>query len=168
MTHPLYSILKDVNGATFIGLDTETVPRINGGKANPFVGNVVKRSTGMSVMVFTNQNSNGYTNMVNKRLKEEGLDSYTPGERHWGTRIPGTPFVENKGQLYLEVICLSAPRKVEYLYKGKVIDKALITGLKESSGAGAQGGLVNKVQIRDFKFGSIKGIRVNKEEHTFI
>jgi hypothetical protein len=53
-------------------------------------GRVTKQTTGASVMVFTNQASNGYENMVQRRLVAEGKDPAS--------------FVKKFNQVLLEVV----------------------------------------------------------------
>lgn len=165
----LQLLLSQVNGASFISIDAETVPVLKGGKKNPFQGRVVKISKGASVMVFQNKNSNGYENMVNRRLIAEGKDpeSFTLGPRPWGTRIPATPFIEHKDETYLEVIFLKAPKDVTYLVDGKETPADQIEGLERTpENADSQGGLDNKVVVRTFKCNSIRTIRVDGIEAT--
>lgn len=155
-----------VNGATFIGLDTETAVTLKGGKSNPLQGRVTKVTMGSSVMVFQNKHQNGYENMVNRRLVEEGkdLNSFTVGPRAWGTREKGTPFVTHNGNEYLEVIFLKAG-DTHYRVDGKVTPKSEIPGLPESSQEAHQGGLNDKVIIRTYAVESILAIRVDKTTH---
>lgn len=158
--------IANVNGASFIGLDTVTTPVLTGGKKNLQQGRVQKRMTGASVMVFQNKNSNGYENMVQRRLVQEGKDpaSFVLGARSWGTRLEDMPIVEHvkDGAVkhYLEVIFLKSGT-VEYLLDGVVVPASQIEGLKESAETGGQGGLENKVVIRTFDVDSITEIRVD-------
>lgn len=48
-------VLKNVNGSSFVGIDTETDVTLLGGKNNPMQGRVTKKTTGSSVMVFSKQ-----------------------------------------------------------------------------------------------------------------
>lgn len=162
----LQALLANVNGNTIISIDTETVPTLKGGKANPMQGKVRKVMIGGNVMVFTNKNSNGYENMVNRRLEKEGFDakSFSVGPRSWGSRIEGTPFVEHNGALYLEVIFLRAG-KVEYKHGVRPIAADQIEGLQEKQEA-EQGGLTDKVFIRTFKEESIIAITIDGKRHT--
>jgi len=169
----IVDILQRVNGATFVGIDTRTEPTIrktidteDGRVSNPHYGRITKLQTGSSVMVFQNKNSNGYVNMINRRLVQEGKDpeSFKLGPRKWGTRIDNLPLVEHKGQYYLEVIYLKAG-DVTYLLDGQPIDPSEIQGMTESK-AGEQGGLTNSVIIRTIKMSSISAITLNKETHT--
>lgn len=64
--------VANVNGASFVSISTVTTPKLTGGKSNPHQGRVQKVMTSANVMVFQNKNSNGYENMVNRRLIAEG------------------------------------------------------------------------------------------------
>jgi hypothetical protein len=161
----LQTILANVNGASFISIDTETEVKLKGGKSNPFQGRVTKRSTGHRVMVFQNKKSNAYENMVFRRLEKEGKNpaSFQLGERAWGKRIPETPFIEHNGGIYLEVIFLGAG-KSELLVDGKPYSGE-IPGLEAPKvDEESQGGLDDKVVIRTFKADSVKKIRVDHQE----
>ena len=159
-------IKKHINGATFISLDTLTNVELLGGKKNPFQGRVQKLMEGGSCMVFQNKHLNAYSEMVKRRLEQEGKDltSFKLGERAWGTRVPNSPIIEHNGKEYLEVIFLHAG-KITYLVDGKETDKATITGLKPPK-EGEQGGLTDKVILRTFAVDSI--IKVKIDKHVFI
>lgn len=173
MRHNVNWIFANVNGNSFVGLDTETKVALRGGKKNPMLGRVNKKTTRSRVMVFQNRLSNAYDNMVKRRLEAEGKDpnSFVLSPRVWGERIPNTPFVRhiNKdGQLkhYLEVIFLAAG-KSEYLLDGKHIDKEMIEGLPEAEllvSDNVQGGLENQVIIRTYDVASLTGIRIDNDE----
>lgn len=168
MSTNLAQLLTDhVNGATFISINTSTQPRMNGGKKNPFIGRVDKVTEGAVVMVFQNKTTNAYANMVNRRLEKEGHspDSFKLSPRVWGTRIPNTPFVEHKGQYYLEVIFLSNG-KTHYELDGKSSPMMMEWKVASSGGEGKQGGLEDKVIIRTFKVDNITSITVDKHTYT--
>lgn len=155
----LTTLFANVSGNTFVGIDTKTVPVLAGGKSNSMQGRVVKVMTGASVMVFQNKNSNGYENMVKRRLEKEGKnpESFSLGRRTWGERVEGTPVVEHKGQEYLEVIFLKTG-EVSYELDGAPIAKSAVVGLKEVEPSG-QGGLDNTVYIRTFAKDSITKVK---------
>lgn len=156
---------EKVNGATFLSIDTSTIPTLTGGKKNPMQGRITKVMVGSNVMVFQNKNTNAYENMVHRRLAQEGKDpaSFELGERAWGVREHGTPFVTHKGELYLEVIFLKAG-EVSYYLDGQPIDKNQIIGLSEKE-EGRQGGLENKVIIRTFKAVNVQAINVGHQRY---
>jgi len=161
-------IMQSVNGASFIGIDTTTDVKLKGGKKNELQGLVEKVTIGSSVMVFQNKTKNGYHEMIKRRLEKEGKspDSFELGPRSWGTRMEGIPFVEHKGEYYLEVIFLHSGNS-HYEVMGHVVSANHIEGLPESrSESSGQGGLEDKVVIRTFKVSSITKITINKETFT--
>jgi hypothetical protein len=158
-------LLKNVNGGTFISIDTITPVTLKGGKSNPFQGRVTKEVTGSNVMVFQNKTTNAYENMVNRRLNKEGKSTtFEVGPRAWGTRIANTPFVEHKGQLYLEVIFLAAGER-RILVDGRPFN-GTIQGMDEKEESAHQGGLNDKVIIRTYNVAHIERITVDGVAHT--
>lgn len=172
----LIELLKSVNGASFISIDTLTIPTINktiGGRGkdaipNPHYGRITKVMTNAVVMVFQNKTVNGYEAMIQRRLSQEGKDpaSFTLGERKWGTRLENLPVVEHNGEYYLEVIFLK-PGTAHYCLDGQVIHPADIQGMRVvDKDETQQGGLDDQVIIRSFKFDSITRIKI--DGNTFI
>jgi len=161
----LVNAVANINGASFVGLDTHTDVALTGGQKNPMQGRVTKRMRGATVMSFQNKNFSAYEAMVHRRLAAEGKDpaKFELGERAWGVRIPNMPIVEHKGEYYLEVIAMS-PGIITYELDGNPIDASAIIGLKSQS-AGEQGGLENKVIIRTFKAESIVALRIDGVEY---
>lgn len=175
--YSLREIFKNVSGASFVGIDIESVQKLSGGKKNPHQGRVTKKTTGQQVMVFTNQDQNGYENMVQKRLIEEGKDptDFAVGPLPWGTRVPNSPIIEHTkdGVLkeYLQVVCLT-PGKSEYFLDGEPIAKSDIEGMpneeeKPVIEEGGQGGLSKKVIIRTFSADSLVNVRIDGNEYNF-
>jgi len=148
-----------LEGGTFVGLDTETPVKLKGGKKNPQQGRVTKVMKGAQVMSFSNTNGSAYDAMVRRRLEAEGKDpdSFELSPRAWGERISGTPFVEHKGEHYLEVIFLKAG-EVQYQLDGQSVPESEIEGLPDKQ-EGQQGGLENKVVIRTFKLENVTALR---------
>ncbi len=162
----LENILSTVNGASFISLDTTTVPKLRGGKKNTMQGRIRKHNTGASIMVFQNKVKHGYDAMVKRRLEAEGkaASDFTLGERAWGTRVPNLPIVEHKGAQYLEVIFLHSGQTT-YTIDGDHIDVIDIEGLTDKP-EGEQGGLNDKVIIRTFKVSSIDRLKIGGEVYN--
>lgn len=162
----LEQAFADVNGSSFVGIDTLTDVKLTGGKKNPMQGRITKQTLGANVMVFQNKLSNGYENMVHRRLAAEGKDpsNFELGPRTWGERIDNTPFIrhEHDGSVkhYLEVIFLK-PGTSTYLLDGAVIAAADITGLPVAPEPTGQGGLEHQVIIRSFAASSITQVRVD-------
>jgi hypothetical protein len=151
--------LKKLNGTAIAAIDTFTPVKLTGGKKNAMQGKIYKKVTGSNIMFFCNLNSNGYENMVNRRLEQEGKEPFTLSPRVWGERVTGTPFVSHKGSLYVEAIFLKAPTKITYYLDDQEIDKSDIIGLPEKS-EGDQGGLDNKVVIRTYHIENITSLKM--------
>lgn len=158
----LINLLSKVNGSTFIGITTETVLPLLGGKKNPMKDRVKKITTNTNVMVFQNKNVNGYAAMVQRRLEQEGKEiHFQLGPRKWGTRVPDMPIVEHEGRHYLEVIVLRTGQ-VHYELDGQAIAPADIEGFKDHYEGGEQGGLDRKVMIKAYAFDSLRSITIDK------
>jgi hypothetical protein len=159
---------NNINGNTFVGIDSITIPELKGGQSNPQQGRVEKVMEGASVMVFQNKNVNGYEAMIRRRLIAEGKDpdKFNLKPRRWGKRIKGTPIIEHikagetHKRFYIEVIFLKAGN-VSFQLDGQPIDKADVIGLtkkKESE----QGGLDKSVIVRTYEIASLTRITLNK------
>ena len=157
----LINAVANINGASFVGLDTHTDVVLTGGKSNPQQGRVTKRMIGATVMSFQNKNFSAYEAMVQRRLVAEGKnpDNFTLSERAWGVRLPNMPIVEHKDEYYLEVIFLK-PGVVVYELDGNPVQPSFIIGLKPAA-AGKQGGLDDTVFLRTFKAESITELRID-------
>lgn len=92
------ALLSRVNGCTFAALDAETHPS-KGIRKTVFCETVI---------VFTNKTGSGYERMVRRRLEEIGKDpeSFSVSELPWGERIPETPMIEHRGNLYLQAVVI--------------------------------------------------------------
>jgi hypothetical protein len=160
----ILATLTKLEGCAIGAITAETNVALTGGKKNPMQGKVTKIAENCNVMFFCNSKSNGYNNMVKRRLVSEGKDpeTFVLGKRAWGERVPETPFIEHKDQLYVEVIFLKAPKCVKYFLDGVQIAKDAIVGLATEKEEGVQGGLDNKVIIRSYKLSSIKEIKMGE------
>lgn len=165
------TLLNQLKGATFVGLDTVTDVKLTGGKANAMQGRVQKHTTGARVQVFSKGGEQGgYARMVRRRLDTQpgtSGEAFDLSPRSWGTRIDGTCYVEHKGAFYLEVIFI-APGTTHYTLDGKEIAKHDIAGLpvERELSEDAQGGLYeeSRVIIRTYKLDSIVGMRAFGQE----
>ena len=160
--------LAKVNGSTFIGIDTESIVKLKGGKKNPYQGRMTKVTEGANCMIFCNNSGSAYESMVKRRMEDEGKDSSTfeLKPRAWGTRVGNTALIEHKDKDYLEVFFMS-PGKTKYFLDGEIVDPETIEGFetkKSPSDDTSQGGIENKVVIRTFALDSITGIRIFGEE----
>lgn len=159
-------VIDEIKGTSFIGMDTETVVDLRGGKKNPMKGRVTKRMIGANTMVSASGVS-AYANMVKRRMEKEGKDpeTFELKARPWGERLPNSPFIEHNGKYYLEAIFMS-PGKIEYLLDGQPISKDEIQGLPEEKELTEeqkekrQGGIEDEIIIRTFSLESIKRMRI--------
>jgi len=157
--------LAKVNGCGFAGIDAKTKVDLTGGKKNPMQGRVTKFVTGANVMLFSNKTGSGYENKVKRELEKEGLnpDDFQLGKLPWGERIPETPLIMHKGELYVQVIYRQKPTGVQYFLDDEPIAKEDIIGLPEKEKKeGYQGGLVNKVIVRTYMLENIKKLKMGK------
>jgi len=147
-------------GTTFAGITTLTQVKLVGGKKNPHLGRVTKRTVA-NVMLFAD-----YERSVQRKLYKEGKEGleFEVSERTWGTRIGKSCFIEHNEHLYLEVIFKSVT-SVEYFLDGQPIDKDDIIGLPPHREAD-QGGLEDKVTIRTYGCENIERITIGGE--TFV
>lgn len=179
--HLIEQALEALKGTTFIGLDTETVPVLKGGKKNPMQGKIKKLCKGHQVILY---GTPGYEAKVKRHLVAEGKnpESFKAGPLPWGEHIPGTPFIDNKGERYLQVVFLKPAKDIEYLAtteivlpeainnrfrysEGEYINKNDIPGLEDRTGSEHQG-LDNQVVVRAYKISSITGLRAYGEEYA--
>lgn len=158
----IMAALKQLNGTAIAAIDTITPVKLTGGKKNPLQGRITKKVSGANIQFFCNLNSNGYKNMVQRRLNKEGKEvEFELSPRVWGERVPTTPFVMHKGAVYVEAIFLKAPTKIVYLLDGETeIDKKDIEGLPEKKEEGEQGGLEDKVIIRTYHLENITALKM--------
>lgn len=155
------ALLAPLSGNTFVGVTALTVPSMTGGKKNPHMGRITKRSV-LTIQVFKD-GTKGYINKRQKELDAEGNgEKFEISERAWGKRLSGTPFFTHtkaNGEYgeYLEGICGNVS-SVEYFLDGNPIAKGDIEGLKPSNG--------DSVVYRNWKLESLEELRAFSEEIT--
>lgn len=164
--HDIYDVLKKIQGCTFASMDNITQVKLKGGKKNEMQGRVTKHTSNNQVMLFTNQNSNGYENMVRRRLEAEGKspESFQLGSLPWGTRVPNTPLIEHNGKYYIQVI-FNRPGSSVYFLDDQEIQPEDIEGFDAPKISGEGQGLEDDhaVVVRTFALDSIKAIRLMGE-----
>ena len=142
--------------ATFVTIEAETEPSwaSKSPKINPHAGKVVKRAR-VNACIFWY-----YEKSVNRQRAREGIeDDFVSAPRAWGIRLPGTPFVEYKGNLYLEC---KVERALGYSYHsretGEIVGNEEVEPfLKAVNGSGRQG-VEKTVIIRDYAMVNIRSI----------
>jgi len=91
---------------------TETIPKLKAGAPDE----IIKQSQINGILGFN------YEGVVNKRREKEGLvtEKFVAQSLPWGQHIEGTPLIEHKGDLYLQIMINN--EKVDYVRKGEFID----------------------------------------------
>ena len=156
------NMVVETKGARFASITSTTNARVkktsnDGTTTNPNFKDTVKTS---KTLILINHN---YTNSVNNQRNREGMtDTFVAHPRAWGSRIPGTSFVEHKGTLYLET---KVEKSLGYEYfvasSGEHLDKdevhSFITPRKESGRQKVE----SPVIIRDYKVDNLDYITMN-------
>lgn len=148
-------VLSRINGCTFASVDSVTMP-----------DKVVRKvTTAARVILFTNQKTSGYDNMVRRRLEQAGKnpDDFSLSDLPWGERVPGTPLIQHKGEYYLQCILLHEGVSEYYLGTGTIPVDPRYLALKERR---SNQGLVPPVIVNTYKLDSITAIRVLGEEYV--
>lgn len=167
----LLGLLTNVKGNTFVSADCVTTVKLTGGKSNPYQGQISKHST-VNGQLFSNQEYNAYEAMVNRRREDEGKPAdFTVAARRWGTRVPGTPIIEHKGNYYMEVNVKSVSNTFYTVagddthYSRSELEAMGVTGFPVSRGSGRQGlEDDNAVILRTYRFDSLRNVRMSRQE----
>lgn len=132
---------------------------------NPFYGRVVKVQD-----LQASVGSWSYGQAVNNRRQKEWQNAllddentpapqdFVPAQRAWGQRVPNSPFVEHKGQLYVELSVHNCLRQVYLDDKGNPVSKELLEPYLQKSKDGGRQELDNPVILRDVKVENIVSV----------
>jgi hypothetical protein len=95
----LMTLLEQIKGCTFATIDSVTEP----------TKGIRCETSGTRVILFTNKTGSGYERMVRRRLKEAGKnpDDFVLSHLPWGERVPETPLIAHRGEIYLQTIVLT-------------------------------------------------------------
>lgn len=98
----LTMLLEQIRGCTFATIDSVTSP----------TKGIRCETTGTRVILFTNKTGSGYERMVRRRLTEAGKnpDDFVLSNLPWGERVPETPLIAHRGEMYLQTIVLAEGR----------------------------------------------------------
>ncbi len=127
---------------------------------NPF-GKVNKRSRVNIVINF------GYENAVNNQRGREGTArDFEAKPRTWGARIPGMPFVQHKGKLYLEC---KVERSLSHEYltaDGRTLTDDQVAPFQPSRHSNAEHqGVEKEIILRDYALEGIEEIAIDGERY---
>lgn len=153
--------LRSINRTRIVSLSTETVPQMRK-TDNPFVGRIVKQSYVSGIIGFR------YERAVNgRRLKEaepqtqadiEAVPEFEALPRSWGQHVEGTPLVEHKGTLYVEV-AVQRSLAHQYIIDGLEASADELEQLKAflpEKTEGARQELDKPIVVRDYKLESVR------------
>jgi hypothetical protein len=157
--------ISSLQGCYLVEIDTTTKVKLKGGKSNPMQDRVTKKTIGAKSMLFSNVGNDAYEKMVRARMGSEGKDpeSFELKPRAWGTRIENTPFVEHKGNYYIELYHVESGNTV-YFLDDEEIEKDNIEGLEDKKiNEESQGGIANKVIVRTYSMDSIERFAVTSK-----
>lgn len=154
----LLDTLIKLRGATFATIVAETEPKVK--KDCPY--KPVKKLTRVNVTINGN-----YENMVNNQRGREGKSqTFESMPRAWGERIQGTPVITHKGNYYLA----AKPEKYfesSFFHNGQPVDEKEIKPYFYARGETRQG-TDKEVKERDFSFGNIREIVMNKCKYQVV
>ena len=156
------SIISQIKGTTFASLDSTTEEKLSGGKKNPHLGRVTKKTDNIRIILFASMK--GYENMVKRRLIKEGKnpDDFKVASLPWGNRISeDSPIIEHNGNYYIQTIAQGSGQS-RYFLDNREVEKESIIGMKEPTKSVKQN-LDNEVVVRTFKLDSIREIRLMGE-----
>ena len=145
---------------------------------NPFVGKLFKVSTVSGTINWQ------YGHEVNRQRQREGgfeivngqpviatVDEFKSHPRKWGQRIENSPFVEHKGQHYLE-LKVSESNGHEYrdenneLVTGETLEHAKTFFPKRNESSRQK--VENKIVLRDYRLDRVTAITLHDSGMTFL
>jgi hypothetical protein len=166
----LQKVLQNLGACKFASMVAETVPALKAPKTNGLLNpdgssRIVKRS---KITLATGDNLS-YKSVVNGRLRKQGETEIAEVQpRKWGERVPNTPFVIHKGQLYLETLILGVS-ETRYFLDGKEVQKSEIAGFLLEKPNTDTYGLTDSAPIwRDYKLCSVKELTTDKQTYEVL
>lgn len=155
----LMDSLQEHKGTQFVTIVAKTQPKLS---KNP-LGPIFKVSR---VNICVNWN---YRNSVNlQRMREGNEDTFVPKPRPWGTRLPNSPFVEHKGELYLEA---KVEKSLDYRYEnanGDIIENSIVNPYLPQRKQSSTQQTEKEIIIRDYIVENIIGITMQGETYLVI
>lgn len=156
----MVEMLSGIRGATFATLITQTDARLRK-TGNPF-GQVQKVSRVNVCLGYQ------YEKAVNRqRIREDSEADFRAGPRQWGTRIPGTFFVEHKGKTYLET---KVERSLGHAYidsRGRQLTDDEVAPYLPARGENRQE-VEREILVRDYSLDSIRSIACRGETYLMM
>lgn len=155
--------LLNTKGATIVSMETFTKPNLLKTN-NPYWDKENKKWLLTKISKVNGMIGWRYTNSVNnQRVRENKKDDFQAVERRWGQRIQGTPLVEHKGKVYIE---LKLENRYETVYVddgGREVDTEFVEQFLPKSKRSSRQGLDKEVVLRDYMLDSIESITMGGE-----
>lgn len=152
----LVNTVKAIKGATFVTIETETLPKVIKG-ASP----LVKRSRVNGVINFI------YENSVNKQREREGSEKdFEAAPRTWGEHETAA-IVTHKDKNYLQ-LKVEKSQEPEYFSGGERLQKAVAEQILYQSKSSSRQGVEKEVIVRTYKIESIRKITINGETYDVV
>lgn len=145
-----------------VNVYTYSVVKLKGGKRNPYQGKVWRATDFRNVEINSRGDAGVYKQKVEDEMRKAGeAGEFTPGKRAWGERVEGTPFIEHKGEFYLEFYPSSNPEDTSNVFylEGEDGKVSPIEDVRTIHGYEA-GTSKPKVDIRCVKLSNINKIEV--------
>jgi len=167
----MFENILNIRGCRPLAFVAETTPELRTG--NPFGGKTrihrLRKLSRVSGMVGFR-----YENSVNNQRMREGTPVDALGEvmefvaepRKWGVRREGSPFVDHKGGVYLEV---KVERSLGHEYRlddGTPVDASIVEPWLPSREEGRRQMVDRPVVIRDYKLENLREVTINGEIHS--
>jgi len=149
----LAGLLAERRGAQAVTIIARTVPEMRKTN-NPWYGRTEKVARVNGMVNWRYENA-----VNNQRAREGNQEPFAAEPRKWGQRIIGCPFVEYRGELYLEV---KVERSIEYQYyvDGKPVDAAVIAPYLPKRQESGRQDVERPVVLRDYKLATIEQIAI--------
>jgi len=149
-TDQLIIMLESLDSAKIVSFIAKTIPQMRK-TGNPYYGDIIKLANVNGVINWC------YADAVNRqRIREGRRPTFEPLPRAWGHRIPGQPFVEHNGNLYLEVKIEGLNEESQYFYKGRRIQFSKIEEFLIKKHEGSRQGVENPIILRDYNVFTIQ------------
>lgn len=151
----LVTLLSAKRGAFPVTIVAETDARLIPHKNNPFP-EMRKRARVNGILNWS------YKGSVNRqRVREGSKPNFVPQQRRWGNRVPGKPFVTNKGKLYVELKVQKVLGTLYFTPNGLPVEEDDVKPFLPAPRDGETQGLKQRVKLRDYAMTSLRSITLD-------
>lgn len=152
--------IRQIKGATFATLTTNTDARLLGGKKSPFAG--CRKISKVNVVLNVN-----YENSVNRQLgREDKEQNFEAAARQWGEHETAA-IIKNGEKLYVQAKC-EKTLEVFYQLNSQILQKSEIPAELFPKQSESRQGTDKEVVIRSWGIDSIKAISLKGEDYVVV